>query len=237
MLILLFSLYLPLTAFYCWATGLLLFPERKPRGQGLARIAHSALAGHQHRAQHLIRGGSFGVAGRVTVWQENTCQVPFPTSPLQSSWPWRKLFMTGLHSPGQTHDFALCFSTSPSEIMVLRTNSSQNIACFCMFLHLCPHLRTGSSYYQWSISQVFLPLWKLGKSTFSCQWSAGWVAGPSQPLAWPHIVWSPCTPFLKPGANTASLPSNPLLIHQVSAQPLPPLWHHLPLADVVGFGV
>ena len=51
---------------------------------------------------------------------------------------------------------------------------------------------------------------------------AGFQA-PLSPWPGPMLHGSTCTPFPKPGANTASLPSNPLLIYQVSAQPLPPL--------------
>lgn len=69
--------------------------------------------------------------------------------------------MTWLHSPGQTHHFALCFYTSPSEIMVLRTSLA--FVCFSTYAHI--------------------------SSTSSCQWRAGWISGPSQPLAWPHVAW------------------------------------------------
>ena len=100
--------------------------------------------------------------------------------------------MTWLHSPDQTHHFVLCFYTSPSEIMVLGTNSSQNIACFCMFLHLCPIsglvVHTTSEVFH-KYSCLCENQGKVPPHGVYSSWSAGWISGPAQPLAWPPAAW------------------------------------------------
>lgn len=118
--------------------------------------------------------------------------------------------MTWLHSPDQTHYFVLCFYTSPSEIIVLGTNSSQNIKLALHVSPPMPNLRTVVH----TNSEVFHKyscLVKTREKYSSCRvipMECRLLPRPHQP--WPGpLLHDHCTPFPKPRANTASLPSNP----------------------------
>lgn len=130
-----------------------------------------------------------------------------------------------LASPIHVYHLILCFYTSNSELVVVRSNSFQNTSCSCTFLCICPH----SGLVAYSVLSC-----KLGKDAFSSQWSAAKFLALLFHWSSTILHWPAWVPFPKPGTNTANPPSKPLLIHHVAARMLPPLLRHLALADVFG---
>ena len=132
-----FSLCLLLITVYSFSVGLTLFPDCASP----VHIPHCALTSSQHRAHHLIRSSLVlqgdEWSGQKTLKfhpQHHHCQhYGHKEGP---SWPGLTHLFRPISSP-------LCSYTSRSELIILRTNSSQNIACSCMFLCLCPHLKTS----------------------------------------------------------------------------------------------